>query len=298
MTQKALFFTTNGTGDGATEYTQAELFNWIHRSFGEGILRNYLYELEVTNVGRTCSIGEGAANIQGAPYLNDATVTITLPLSTVGTTGHRIVLRKSYAAQTVRITLLSSSDGVGTAPSPVQTAGTTWDLTLCTATVTTGGDVTLTDARTYAVANVSAAITDGSITTAKLADNSVTLAKHAHTIRIQTQDTSTPQHWGGYPAQYPTFVANYAPTSGHMQAGSLLFEGDTTTVSFPVAFGGIPLVVTNLRYDVIAGPDPDPPYGTNESDYRIYDITASGFVLSKLTVEPFVLTWIAFGSGA
>jgi len=279
MAQKALFFTTNGTGDGATEYTQAELFNWVHRSFGEGILRNYLYDLEVTNVGRTCSIGEGAANIQGAPYLNDATVTVTLPLSTVGTTGHRIVLRKSYASQTVRITLLSSSDGVGTAPSPVQTEGVTWDLTLCTATVTTGGDVTINDTRTYATASsVAQAINlgDSSVTTAALNDNAVTLAKLAHPPKVQLSGD------------------NKTTLNLRMQVGSFPLEGSTMSgsVVFPEPFGDTPIMLINLRYDT-----PPDVYGRNDEEYDVDVVTVSGFTITKGNIGFHSVRWLAFGPG-
>jgi len=279
MAQKALFFTTNGTGDGATEYTQAELFNWVHRSFGEGILRGYLNELQVTNVGRTCTVATGAANIRGAPYLNDTPVTVTLPVSTIGTTGHRIVLRKNYAGQTIRVLLLSSSDGVGTAPSFLQAAGVTWDFSLCTATVTTGGDVTINDTRTYATANsVAQAINLGasSVTTAALNDNAVTLAKLAHPPKVQLEGD------------------NKATINLRMQTGSFLLDGSNMTgsVVFPNAFGDTPLMLLNLRY----GEPPDVE-GRNQEEYDVYPVTVSGFTVTKMSILDHTVTWLALGPG-
>jgi hypothetical protein len=61
-----------------------------------------------------------------------------------------------------------------------QSAGTTWEITIATLTITTGGVITLTDARVYCHINAkvaSAAIDDSAVTAAKLATDAVTTVK-------------------------------------------------------------------------------------------------------------------------
>lgn len=150
MAEKSLFFDTNGTGDGASAYTETELFDWVRRSFGEGVLREYGNELAVTGTSSPVAVATGSANVYGSPYENTSSVNVAISTPVIGTTGHRIVLRKSWASQTVRITKISSSDGVSAIPAATQTPGTTYDVTLATLTITTGGVITVTDARPFA----------------------------------------------------------------------------------------------------------------------------------------------------
>jgi hypothetical protein len=275
MAQKALFFTTNGTGDGAGEYTQLELFSWIYRSFGDGVLKGYETALQVTNIGLTCSVAAGAANVEGAPYVNTASVTITLPLSTVGTTGHRIVLRKNYTAQTVRITLLSSTDGVATAPSPTQISGVTWDVTLCTATVTTGGDVTLTDARQYAKVRSSISgsdIDDTSITAKKWNPQPIQeIVSEPLGITVTTAFDSLLIQQGSYTASYP--------------GGSF----NTIFIEFPSHYSSVPF---SLVYKVEG-------FGLQSFEF-IRNFTTSGIAVTYSGSSLFsdVFHWFASGEAA
>src|SRR5690606_80859 len=101
---------------------------------------------------------------------------------TIGTTGYRVVLRLDVAARTVRLVLLSSSDGVSAIPAATQSAGTIWDMTVATFTCTTAGNITLTDMRGYAQPNLAITanqIVNGAVGTAQLADLGVTESKLA-----------------------------------------------------------------------------------------------------------------------
>lgn len=154
MAQKALFFPTNGTGDGASQYTDAELFAWLRRTFlrnvaTEGVHAGSANELAVSGATSPLSVNTGAAIVDGIPYENTDAVSVTVPTPTVGTTGHRVVLRANWAAQTVRVALVSSTDGVAAIPAVTQTPGTTYEITLATLTITTLGAITVTDARSY-----------------------------------------------------------------------------------------------------------------------------------------------------
>jgi len=78
---------------------------------------------------------------------------VVIPSPTVSTRIDRIVLRKSWVAQTVRITRIEGIEGGG-APALTQTDGTTWDIPLYQVSITTGGNITLTDERVYIHPNI------------------------------------------------------------------------------------------------------------------------------------------------
>ncbi|PKN98011.1 MAG: hypothetical protein CVU42_13900 [Chloroflexi bacterium HGW-Chloroflexi-4] len=189
MTEKSLFWTTGGSGDGASTYTRADWSKALKiagacRSF-EGVAPNFLNEL-VGSVpsANTARIGTGGALVDGKPYENSAPVDVTIP-SAVGagnTRIDRIVLRANWTAQTVRITRIPGSDAVSpTAPVITQTSETTYDIMLYQALVTTAGVVTLTDERVMAdlaAGDVSSTmIADGAVITAKIPDASIPNSK-------------------------------------------------------------------------------------------------------------------------
>lgn len=122
------------------------------------------------------AINTGAALVDGIPYENTTSATLAIGTPAIGTTGHRIVLRANWAAQTVRITDIASADGTAAIPAAVQIAGTTYDITLATLQITTGGVITVTDARSFLHYTTR-------VNTAMLDDESVTAAKTANRTR-------------------------------------------------------------------------------------------------------------------
>lgn len=156
-----MLWTTSGTGDGAAGgYTMNEWRYMLRSLFLRnmatmGVAYGYGNALEVTNPsGRDLQVNTGAAIVAGFPYWNTSAVTKTLTLPVIGTTGWRMVLRADWAAQTVRITLKESADGVPTIPSLTQTDGATYEIGLAYGTITTGGVVSLTDERTFLTFNM------------------------------------------------------------------------------------------------------------------------------------------------
>lgn len=106
-----------------------------------------LHSLVPTNpTGQTIRVDTGRAIVYGAWYENSFQIDTVLALPIVGTRTDRFVLRKSWAAQTVRLTRVAGVEG-GVAPSLVQTAGVTWDIPICRVAITIIGDITLTDDR-------------------------------------------------------------------------------------------------------------------------------------------------------
>jgi hypothetical protein len=154
MTMKSMLWGAPTSGDGAAAYTEAETTRLFRALVGgdptnEGILWGVYNGFAVTGSATPVSVNTGAAFVYGYFVWDESTNSIAIPTPVVGTTGHRIVLRQSAAAKTVRLTLISSTDGVATLPAITQTAGTTWDTKVYGLTVTTGGVITLTDERTW-----------------------------------------------------------------------------------------------------------------------------------------------------
>ena len=223
MTEKAYLFSTNGTGDGATPYTQAEwsTIMMILAACGGGvmdaILPNYENQMEGSVTGaNTVSIDTGGAIVDGKVYNNTAAVSVTIP-SAVGlgnTRIDRIVLRCNWSAQTVRVTRIAGVDaGSPVAPAITTTRGTTYDIYLCRALVDTGGTVTVTDERGF-----------------------------IGVVRRQGGDTAD---WNVAGA------TNYVPGPTKMEVGCVTWTGGaaasgSVTVTFPRDFDGMPLIFATV----------------------------------------------------
>jgi len=177
-----LWTTTAGTGDGPIGgYTQQ---NWLdfHRYLFNpdleataGVLPRKGNTLACSGTASPVAVNTGAAFVYGFFYKNTASLNLTVSTPTLGTTGFRVVLRASWAAQTVRAAIVSNSNGVAAIPAVTQSAGTTWEISLATGTITTGGVIALTDARVYL--NIAT-----NVSTAMLEDSSVTAAKIATAV--------------------------------------------------------------------------------------------------------------------
>lgn len=160
MAERSMFWTTGTTGDGTATYTEAQLGEWLRDLFtpnsvmgnphaSEGVLPRAGGELAVTGASSPVSVASGAAIGEGFFYRSDAAVNVAIPTPASNTRIDRIVLRVSHGTtRTVRITRIAGTEGAG-APSLTQTAGTTWDIPLAQASITTGGVITLTDQRSF-----------------------------------------------------------------------------------------------------------------------------------------------------
>lgn len=158
MTEISYTWTTGGGGDDAA-IARDDWDDLIQVLLGgpdwtsEGVVAGYENDLAVSNPsGQTVRVATGAAVVDGKPYRNTADVDNVLTTPSVGDTGFRVVLRKSWSAQTVRVAVLQNTDGNSAAPAVTQTDGTTWEISLATGTITTGGVVTVTDDRSYLAA--------------------------------------------------------------------------------------------------------------------------------------------------
>ena len=158
MTENSRFWTGTSTGDASeapydapTEFARVLISlagaGAIPTNLG-GVFRGELNVLAVSGATSPVAVASGRALAYGNWYENDASLNVAVSTPAVSTRIDRVVLRKSWAAQTVRITLIAGVEGGG-APALVQIAGTTWDTPLAQVSITTGGVITLTDEREF-----------------------------------------------------------------------------------------------------------------------------------------------------
>ncbi len=116
-----------------------------------GVVGGLLNSLRMTSAGNNdITINTGYALNDGTVYYNSASKSTTTSSPAVGTTGRMAVLQKDWTNQEVRSAISTSADGTATMPSVTQSSGTTWEIPLCSFTITTGGVIgALTDLREF-----------------------------------------------------------------------------------------------------------------------------------------------------
>lgn len=191
MTEKSFFWNGTSLGDAAT-WTPAQGYHmanveyespWVdimmrailNGTGNRGVLLGWLNELEVTGVASPISVNTGAAIIYGLYYENDAALNVTVDTPTSDIRVDRLVIRRDWTAQTARVTLLEGVEGAGAAPAMTQSSAPdgsgVYDIPLATLEITTGGVITVTDAREFCEFSLEPA--DGALGTTQLIDESV-----------------------------------------------------------------------------------------------------------------------------
>ena len=161
MAETSGFWTTGVSGDGLSKYTQsdwAEAAKILAAAAGyEGVVPGYSSEFACVDGGvNTVDVDPGGAVVDGKWHKSSVLESINIPSAVGGgnTRIDRIVLRADWSARTVRITRIAGTDASSpVAPALTQTPGTTYDIPLCQVLVDTGGNVTVTDERTWARAS-------------------------------------------------------------------------------------------------------------------------------------------------
>lgn len=321
MTEKSWPWSTAAAlGDGAVDLGESASREFLALYFGvqdptvEGVSVGVLNELTVSGAASPLSVATGSAISYGL-YINDAVVNLAVSTPAIGTTGGRVVLQTHWAGTggasleaRTRLALKMSADGVAAIPALTQTPGTTWEISLATFTITTGGVITLTDTRTFrrSTAMVDTdEILDSAVETAKINDLAVTLAKlAADSVDDSKAGDRVPQFYrrrGGSATDWKVpGTTTYTPGAVRMQAGSELIEMvsgiDGFALSFPVAFSQPPLVfctayvtngITDARVMVLL---------TSISASAIQgNVFADGLVNSWDTAD-IALMWLAIGA--
>lgn len=110
----------------------------------EGIFFEQLNDLDLSGLPASpVTIETGRAIVDGSWYQSDSNVSVTIPTPGANPRIDRIVLRKDWALQTIRITRIAGAEAASpTPPAITQIDGTTWDTVLWQVFVTTGGVIT------------------------------------------------------------------------------------------------------------------------------------------------------------
>lgn len=120
-----------------------------------GVIRGVDDEYEASGATTPVTISTGAAIVDGKVHRNTANVQFVIAAPTANPRIDRIVLRKSWTNQIVRLTLISGVEAaIPTPPSVTQIDGTTWDVRLWQVFIDTGGNITLTPEFDYASAAI------------------------------------------------------------------------------------------------------------------------------------------------
>jgi hypothetical protein len=229
MPERSQPWDSTGIGDGAlTGYTESQVEEFFRDLFtgdrftSEGVLAGIGSELAVTSATDLVNVAAGAAMVYGHYYQNTGTTGVAITRPTTGTTGFRVVLRASWAAQTVRAVVNRNTDGNSAIPALVQTPGTTFDIPLATGTITTGGTVSVTDARDFC---------------------------HFPTALVYRRQGGSASDWSS------SGTTNYTPGEAIPQVGSasVTWSSSATsnllTITFPQAFSAPPVVILTTFAD-------------------------------------------------
>jgi len=217
--ESSLPWANSGVGDGQA-YDDDEWSDWQRKAFTsdrttQGVIAGYSSQLELSNpAGNTIRVSPGAAWVDGKFYETDADVDNTVTTPGAGSNYYRFVLRKTWAAQTVRVAVLGP-DTVSP-PTVTQSDGSVWEISLGTVQVTSGGVITVTDTRYFASSGLSAPL-------------------------VARQGGSS-SDWGTTPG-----TTDYTPAAPFMQCGMIQWTGaaaanGSKVITFPRAFNKVPLV--------------------------------------------------------
>ncbi|MFW6030946.1 MAG: hypothetical protein ACOC9T_00015 [Myxococcota bacterium] len=145
MTETSLFWTDDGGDSGPYSADETRdigyLLGGLDRDDAGRIMGVAASLWCVTPVTGQVRVLPGSAVVDGTLYVNDDDLDFTPTTPSVGTTGKRIVLRKEWDDKTVRATVIASSDGVATIPTPEQVEGTRWEIPLCQFEQTVSGSI-------------------------------------------------------------------------------------------------------------------------------------------------------------
>jgi len=165
MAEFSAFWNGTVTGDATSAPYDAntEFANWVKRGFGVGANRanagvvlgtgsesTQLDALQVTQnspAGMSVLLNIGAAQVDGTEYYNDSALTLSIAANGSGLARiDTIILRKSFASQTVRAAVLQGTPaGTPVPPTLTQSAGVTWDIAIADIAVANGA-VSITNA--------------------------------------------------------------------------------------------------------------------------------------------------------
>lgn len=151
MTERSRFWNGTSTGDAAeapydapTEFaailqTLVQASQFTARSL---VFPRQLNELAPTVGAGAINVASGRALVYGNWYESDGSVAVAIPTPSGATRFDRVVLRKDWSLQTVRLARVAGIEG-GITPALTQIAGSIWETSICSVQITTGGTITI-----------------------------------------------------------------------------------------------------------------------------------------------------------
>lgn len=107
---------------------------------------------QVSGVATPLAVEEGVCYVKGKRVLNSAAASVAVPAPVTNPRIDRIIVKFVFATNAVTIERLAGTeDPAPTAPALTQVDGNTWEVSLAQAHVTTGGVITVTNERRWAV---------------------------------------------------------------------------------------------------------------------------------------------------
>lgn len=196
----------------------------------EAVVADYLNELEVTGVASPLSVATGLGLVDGKWYLNNSPLGVVVPTPAGATRIDRIVLRKNWLAQTVRVTRIAGAEGGGP-PAITQTDGVTWDVPLAQISVTVLGVITVTDQRNFVGAPL-ASLFAPAMSTRTIAAGVISVI-HKGFVRVDTEGAAASDLLdtinGGYEGQVIALgIVSASRTVQLTTAGNLAIGGPIT----------------------------------------------------------------------
>ncbi len=156
MTERSYFWDGLVTGDASLAPYSASTWHDIleiilQRTNNQGIVDGLLDELVVAGVAGGVTVASGNAINSGSFYENGASLSVTIPTPVSNPRIDRIVLRKDWGLQTIRITRVAGTENASpTAPALVQNDNSQWDVPLAQVRIETTGVLAVTDERVSA----------------------------------------------------------------------------------------------------------------------------------------------------
>ena len=206
MAERSRFWDGTVLGD-AVAVGQTHLHDQFFRSVingtgNRGPLLGWRDDMLVSGVSSPISVAAGGGCVYGMLYDSDAAVSVSVPTPSSGLSRYdRVVLRRDWSVQTVRVARVAGTAGaVPAIPALTQTAGTIWEVPLGTLLVDDAGTITVTDAREFCAfttewpANVvePGMFMEGAVTAAKIPDRTRYDLKGAGQIE---PDSANPCTW-------------------------------------------------------------------------------------------------------
>lgn len=99
--------------------------------------------------GLILNVQAGSAILRGFQVVSDATSTVTVGGASASTRIDLIVARLNPTANTIGFFVVAGTPGAGVAPTPAGSLTDIYEIPLATASVSTSGTVTVTDARSF-----------------------------------------------------------------------------------------------------------------------------------------------------